>query len=418
MTRVLQRMLLGALAVAALAPGPASAGPDLQPLMRGVAERWRAAQRADGALPYGWDFMADHDAGPTGDPWTYVVRQAGAFFFLGEYLAHTGDVAAREPLVRGLRAIAAHSLPLGKSRAQGWVERTGILGLPFARWKLRVNLDRAGWLYTKDGPGRVVSPDGRYATALTGGTAVALLAELAYSRATGDEQFAAWRQGWMQALVSLHVPGRGFRETPASIDESDYSNGEAWLALARYADRFPQDAALQLVLADVDAALMARYSSTPSIQFHAWGAQAAAQRLRTTGDARFRAYLVEQGRVFLRRYVRQLGADDNNCAAMEGVASIVAALGARQSSGDAALADELRAWLDREADKLPRLQIAPGQTHLALGGRAQLDAPRLADFAGDFLEGMYSPVTRVDVSGHCLSAMVIMHREGLARVPG
>ena len=416
-TRTTLAVLAGMLvAVGSAAPCGAA---DLRPLMRGVAEHWRAAQLADGALPYGWDFMADRDAGPSGDPWMYVVRQAGAFFFLAEYFDRTGDADAREPLVRGLRAIGAHSLPLGKAAAQGWVEHTGILGLPVARWKLRVTLDSAGWLYRPEGPARVVSPDGRYSTALTGATAVALLAELAYAHASGDEQFAGLREGWKQALVDLHVPGHGFRETPASIDESDYSNGEAWLALARYADRFPGDARVQATLADTDAALMARYSAAPSIKFHHWGAQAAAQRFRTTGDARYRTYLLAQGDVFLRRYARQLAADENNCAAMEGIASIVGVLAAADAPDEATtVARDLRAWLDRETAKLPRMQIQPGQTRLALGGDAYLQAPRLAAYAGDFLEGVYRPATRVDASGHCLSAMVIMERAGLAGGPG
>jgi hypothetical protein len=64
-------------------------------------------------------------------------------------------------------------------------------------------------------------------------------------------------------------------------------------------------------------------------------------------------------------------------------------------------------------NKLPRLQIQPGQTGLTLGGDAYLQAPRMAEYAGGFLAGLYEPLTRVDAAGHCLSAMVTIEREQL-----
>src|SRR5205085_11763511 len=123
-------------------------------------------------------------------------------------------------------------------------------------------LDRLGLLYRSEGSARVVSPDGKYSTAITGATGVALLAELAYSKASGDHQFAALRSAWLDALISLRIPGGGFRKTPDSIDEDDYSNGEAWLALAVYCDHHRGDSRCGL-LPEVDEALMARYSAKP-----------------------------------------------------------------------------------------------------------------------------------------------------------
>ena len=50
---------------------------------------------------------------------------------------------------------------------------------------------------------------------------------------------------------------------------------------------------------------------------------------------------------------------------------------------------------------------------MALGGEAYLRAPRMAQYAGGFLAGVYEPLTRVDAAGHCLSAMVTIERERL-----
>ena len=46
-------------------------------------------------------------------------------------------------------------------------------------------------------------------------------------------------------------------------------------------------------------------------------------------------------------------------------------------------------------------------------GEAYLRAPRMAQYAGGFLAGVYEPLTRVDAAGHCLSAMVTIERERL-----
>lgn len=62
--------------------------------------------------------------------------------------------------------------------------------------------------------------------------------------------------------------------------------------------------------------------------------------------------------------------------------------------------------LAREADKVPHLQIQPGQTTMTLGGGATLYAPHLAHFGGSFLAGLVEPMTRVDAAQHCLSALM------------
>jgi hypothetical protein len=382
---------------------------DRRLMMQLAIDRWVQAQAPDGSLAYGFDFLADQPVPPEGRPWTYVVRQVGWMSALAEYYGWSDDARLRAPAVRALNGLRAHSIPLGKARVQDWIESTRILSLPFARWKLTRALDHAGLLYRPDGTGKVVSPDGRYDTALTGAVAVALLAELAYSRASGDESFADLRAAWLEGLTSLRVPGRGFRQSPASIDEDDFSNGEAWLALALYADRFGDDARVAGLLRDLDAVLMDRYARTPTLGFHHWGAMAAAQRWRTTRDPRFLRFLEEQASVFVERLAARLPPGNNNCADVEGAA---AALGALDGAGrgNQASAERLRAWVAEQEAIIPRLQLKPGQTRVMLGGDAYLSAPRTAQFAGAFLMGLSYPVTRIDMDMHCVSALVALER--------
>lgn len=101
----------------------------------------------------------------------------------------------------------------------------------------------------------MISLDGRYLTAATGATAVALLAELQYQQATGDDRFGLLRSAWLKGLLSLRIPGRGFRVSPTLIDDTPFYDGEAWFALAYYNERFPQDDGIARLLESLDAYL-------------------------------------------------------------------------------------------------------------------------------------------------------------------
>ena len=389
-------------------------------MMRLVAEGWRESQGADGLLPYGYDFLADR---ATDDPAAggYAVREAAAFYAWGKYYRFSRDERYREPLQRGITALAQRSLPIGKSRMQAWLEAARILSAPAGRLTLRAALERFGLLYRPTGSGKVVSANGQYDGAWTGATALALLAELTYSQASGDDRFAELRSAWRDGLLTLRVPGRGFRERPTSIGDSDYFNGEAWLALAVYADLHRSDGRLAEALEDLDRALMRRYADHPSNEFYLWGAMAAAQRWNTTADPRFLAFLKQQARVFTDRFERQLDPNGNHCGPMEGLAATQGAL-VQAGEGRSDLGRRVESQLSRLTGELAGLQIQPGQTRMTLGGEAYLAAPALARFGGAFLFGRFRPETRVDGAQHCLSALLMIDenerlRSGAAMPP-
>ena len=411
---VLARLIGGALAVVVFGTAAAQSA-DLVSMMRLTSEHWAATQRPDGTIPYGFDFLADRSTAPNADDWAYVVRQALGTFAWAQYLGLTGDQRAAEPVRRSLAALVSRSLPISKGGAQRWVEATGMLSLPLGRWKLNRTLLRFGLLYEASGPGRVVSPSGKYSDAIIGATGVALLAELAYAAATGDEQFATMRSAWLDGLLTLRVPGRGFRNTPESIDEDDYSNGEAWFGLAAYCDKYRADSRCAQ-LAELDQVFLTRYSSAQRLEFFPWGSLTAAQRYRTTHDLRFRSFIGKQAEYFAKRLELPSLANANRCAVMEGVA---AALGVLERTADeyGSIAARLRTWLASETAKLARLQIKHGQTRLQLGGEAVLASSRLAQFAGAFLLDLHVPSVQIDSAAHCVGALVIIERDKLLARP-
>ena len=398
------------LAVVALDAAAADAV-DIPAVMRLTAEYWIAAE-SDGFLPYGFDFLADKPLEPDRMSAPNLVRQAVASFAVASYFDYSKDARLRDPLRRSLSAYRRKSIPVGKGDAQRVLENMRILSLPVARWKLKTALDRFGLLYRPSGPGDLVSPNGKYDGAVAGGVALALLTELVYSRASGDDSFAESRRAWLHGLLSLRIPGGGFRQEPVSIDDSDYDNGEGWLALAVYADQHRDDTQAAAELVNLDAALLARYSESPTIKFLGWGGMAAAQRFSTTRDPRFLVFVRRQADAFVERFERQTKPEDNNCATLEGIAAMLAVLAASGETDSKRVA-ALRSWSSREVAKLPRLQIQPGQQGMALGGDAYLRNPHMASYAGGFLWSLQEPMTRVDAAAHCLSAMVTIERAHL-----
>jgi hypothetical protein len=401
----------GAVAAAALALLVAvpSAADDAERSRR-AAEHLLAMQLPNGLFRYDFDFL---DGAPSGKD--NVVRQAGALFALGEYLIETGDPRVAAALRAGLARLDALSLPLGKGELQSTLEALGLYATQ--SWNLQLALDRWGLLYRPEGEARVVAePDGGYPTALSGGTALALLSELELRAATGDERFARARRAWLQGLLTLAVPGRGLRERPGALSESPYVNGEAWLALAAYCEAFPDDETAAAALRDLEEYLLDRYGEQPDRLFYHWGAMAAAARHRATGDPRFETFAARQSAWFLDQLASEEQDGGNTCATVEGLASALAVLGTAPEHAE--LAGRLREQVAAELAHDRTLQIREGQERLEVGGGAVLFAPRLADYGGAFLLGSFDPYTRIDLTQHCLSGLLKARRVGVTDGPG
>lgn len=372
-----------------------------------AVSHWLAVQKPPGFLPYGFDFLDNLEAERNSLSAPNLTRQTAAAAVLADYYALTGDPRANPAIQRFLQAFARHSLPISKSRTQELVESTRVLSLPFGRYKIRDALNRLGLLYEARGPGKVLSPTSDYSKAYTGAVALALLTELRYSQASGDNRFAPLRQAWLEGLIGLHVPGEGFRQYPTSIETTPYFDGEAWLALAQYHRTFPQDQRVGKLLDDVDAEFMQKYGRTFRIDFYHWGAMAAAARFADTQDRQFLDFLKGQTDAFLGRRAGRPDSN-NNCAWIEGVADAVGAL-AGAGEGRGALARRAMGWIGTEMHKAGQLQIQPGQRELVFAD-ARIVAPRMQEFSGCFRAGTHAAYTQVDFTAHCVSAMVKLAR--------
>ena len=259
----------------------------------------------------------------------------------------------------------------------------------------------------------MVSENGRLGGARAGATALALLTELQYFEASRDPRFQKVRTEWLRGLLSLHIQGRGFRKSPAVERESDYYNGEAWLALAHYDLLFPGDRKLERVLREVDLHFVARYSKKPTVRFYHWGAMAALKRHEATSEKKFAEFAVGQTVEFLNRLRPFVKERTNTCYSVEGLASAFAL------SDVVDLGRSIRRRLVRrivaEMKKNRGFQVRPGQRTIPHGKGAYLQPEQSAGFAGAFLNGLGRPRTRIDFTQHCLSALVKYEKRGLGR---
>lgn len=300
-----------------------------------------------------------------------IVRQVGTGFSLAEYLGSAQSPQVQATVRKLLSSLRRLSSTYGR---------------------------RDRWLVTANGQLR---------TARTGATALALLTEILYYRASGDGQFEASRSAWLKGLLALRKRKGGFRKTPYQWAESPYFNGEAWLALAHYADTFDDQDVVQ-ALSALDTYFVATYGRKPDVGFHHWGVMAAAIRHRTTGEERFVRFIEQQTDAYLRVLRPAVKPGANTCYALEGLATASALLSAH--APDSAILPPLLKRIEADTAKNLALQYvgAPGADGAQAGVRiGKLNPER---HKGLFLAGTKQGIARIDHTQHCLSAFLKLHK--------
>ena len=359
---LIARATLGVLMLLASAvPGARAA--DITPAaavasLKAAAAYIVSAQLPDGSFHYEYDFKNASYSDSNN-----LVRQAGAGSVLSQYLALTGDKAFIAPIKAAIGYYGAQSTP---RQAVG---------------------------------GKAAAVGGN-----AGATALALLTELVYSQTTADDSFATNRLAWLRGLASLQTKAGGFVRSVSDARESSFYNGEAWLALAQYHQRFPSDDLATRLLLYAEQHFIAHYDRKPDLQFAHWGLMAAALRYQATGQPRFLHFITRLAAAHVRQLRPVPDADENSCAAVEGLASAAGALLAGKA--DEALVATIVADIEASLGNDLGLQIAAGQTSLTLADGTALASPDIANFAGAFRNARSSTKTRIDSTQHCLSALM------------
>lgn len=359
-------LVLGLCGVAR-ATDPMLGQPEIERRAEAAARYLVATETAEGRFFYEFDFLRSHFT-----PDDNIVRQAGAGFILNQFYFTSGKPGFAEPAARSIAYYEAQSVAVGD--------------------------------------GLLPSQDDTLAGARAGGAALALLAELFHSRAIGTDFRPDLRQGWFRGLAAQQLPDGGIAQVPGETAADSYATGETWLALAHYVDLVPDATEVAATLERLETGVMAKYLAAPDRMFAHWGLMAAAQRLATTGEDRYRDFLKLFAGNYLATLMPSTDNGSNTCAALEGVIAAAASL---ERHGVSELAATLRARVEMDLPHNLGLQLAGDSTRLEFGPGQYYEDPKLKTLAGAFRNGAYVLRSRVDSTQHCLSAL-LLYRQMIA----
>jgi hypothetical protein len=404
--RCMRRLVVAAGLSTIVGSAPTLAGDDAK--LSAAASYLAAARLPSGLFDFDMDFTSGKkemsDETPENKRLLFMARQAGAAYGLAKYYYVSKDDSLREPLASVIAALTRSSVPMRKPALLSMIERTGLTSVQVGQMKLGGLLNRLGLLYQPQGNGKILAYEGDYKTAFSGGTAMALMAEIYFAKASGDQGFSGARSSWLEGLMNFHVAGGGFRAVPHLTMRNGYADGEGWLALALHTELLPSR---QLPQVDtIDDAMMHLYAGQRSVEFFHWGMMAAASRLRATSDPKFVDFIARQAQEMLAPE-DPLSEDYNTCAMVEGLAAAAAALRSTDRVSPM-LIQRLSDRIDSEMLKNRALQIRPMQEKFDFSEGTYLVSQQLSQYAGAFLAGRYLSYTRIDFTEHCMSAMIEM----------
>lgn len=306
-----------------------------------------------------------------------MVRQTGALYILGEILRKLpGDpYQLKEPIERALGYFKANSA-------------TG----EFRGYRFRCVLRNQ----------QVCSLG---ATSLT----IVGILDLIEAYPQLKEKYSSDLADYLSFLLAMKRERAGFRgfyylKGVQKEIESHFSNGEAFLALARFY-KYSPDHEVKKTLQDAFAYFKRQYNDNWNYEFYLWG-MAAFKELQGTG-------LLENYYQFVKDFTdwRVLGFVSrhnlltNACAYIEGVISAYPVLEPRLSALEKQkFLEEINFWLGKsqnlQATEVIRLQYSQDQELYTVLVK---DAKKAQ---GGFLNGFNEPAQRIDYTQHCLSSFL------------
>lgn len=355
-----------------LSPLSASAAPLTDDALRGIITSgvsWLvAAQEESGHfkyeyVPYEGRYRADDN----------IVRQAGAFFELGEIarMDDEGTYDLEKSLVRSARYFEDLSV-------QGSFEGTEF---------------------------RCVKASGEGSCKL-GATALAAigLLDLTAAYPAYREEYEVLLNDYRAYILAMKKDGAGFRYyynpklKTQRTDESSFSNGEAFFALVRFEER-ESDVVLRTTIDETFTYLEKGTGFDSALYLWAMAGLKDLQALRP--NPRYVAYADRYTAWRLADNARYRNSTGNRCAYIEGIASAHALLSAQTSVTSVRVEAEVDAMLEKTA----HLQVKPINRYRYVGG----DLLKLKDESvalGGFLTGSAADglTQRIDFTQHCLSA--------------
>ncbi len=233
----------------------------------------------------------------------------------------------------------------------------------------------------------------------SGAAAVMLMEEMFYEKASGDQEYAHLKKPILRCLRDTYFDKNyGFREVRHKDGPHPFYDGETWLALALYTDFFPEDRKNGDWIKIVDDIIMRSYreKSHEIKRFFHWGAQAAAQRYKTTKDPKFLDFLKYMfAQIQQDMPVRYIENNMNACTYSEGLADLIEVM------DDPKIRQEALERFDRQMQGVRKLQLST--TTLPDGNPMH---PYAGKYVGLFHNRPNDFIVMPDTAQHCAVALM------------
>ncbi len=308
-----------------------------------------------------------------------IVRQAGALFELGEIERH--DTEGKYDLDKTIERAIGYFDSLTKS---GEYDGADVL---------------------------CIASDPEGSICKLGTTSLAFIGILNYVTANPNKlkKYEDVIEGYASYILSMQKDSGGFREIfstrtgIAEEKESSYANGEAYLAMVRYAKwrGFPDNLQKKI-------ALTSEYLVSPDTIFdpalYLWAMAGMKDWIEFKPNTRYSKYVRDYTDWRMDAFTDKRRSAHNFCAYIEGVVSAYSILENTLPSDDLARYDEeIDFWLAKSAllqlreEDLIKYDISSGKF---------IEAPIPAWAIGGFLTGYAELSQRIDFTQHCLSGYV------------
>ena len=233
----------------------------------------------------------------------------------------------------------------------------------------------------------------------SGAASVMLMTEMFYEKASGDQEYAHLKKPIIRCLKENFFDEEyGFKRIRSVNRPHPFYDGETWLALALYTDFFPQDRKTGDWVKVVDDVLIRSYRKKDYEirRFFHWGAQAAAQRYKTTKDPKFLDFLKYMFAQIQRDMpVEKVEVNMNACSQSEGLADLIEVM------DDAEVRQAALERYDRLMQGVHRLQIES----MTLSDGSVMH-PEMEKYIGLFYGHRDDYNIMPDTAQHCATALL------------
>lgn len=209
-------------------------------------------------------------------------------------------------------------------------------------------------------------------------------------------------------IMAMKVPTKGFRDSyytdrEQSASESSFSNGEAFLALARYY-KYNPDEEVKEVIDEAYTYFEKIYREEWDNNYYLWGMAAIKDLYAMDPKEEYYKFVKDYTNWRVDKYKEYRGSIRNRCAYVEGVVSAYSVLEPNLSTEEKEYyLEEIDFWLA----KSEQLQVEP-EDFLRMSynynflTKQSIDDEEKAN--GGFLTATIEPVQRIDFTQHCLNS--------------